>query len=1548
MAENVGVQLLPTEAARAAIETISQENRKFYSDRRGIGALRDLQQTFPNPWLYLAELLQNAVDEEATSVKVVVRDDGSMLFEHNGKSFSETDVNALCARGVSTKGANTIGFMGIGFKAVFRSYQSVQIASESWRFKLSVPVKQGEAYGDQQRDWLGAVLPFWDESGEAPSGAMKCRFVLSNRLPNLPPSHDDLRHVLGDSETLLALLAWAEIRELNWDGTVWLLARHENEQNQAGEQQVILEALDRDARNRRRWVLFSKGYQPSRQAIARFLEHRQLSPSADDQERVYSEASQRRKVAIFCEIDDSDAPIPLDRGSAFALLPTGVTFPLGLHVQADWLLVVSRREIMQIEGNQWHEEILEQLPRLIRCYLQWLVAHPSTSRWSRGYDALPSSPARDIATDQWFGTPNFLAKLKTEIENLPFLPRIHALNQIDSLLSPNEGRFLPKPLAKEFEDPQLHPSNLFTDRIVSSRLLGVKAKQCLERLKLNQELSPDALSTHWNSGVVGHWLVLFPGDSRSKVLLSLVQALVDLDDRDEWRRATLVCLPTASGSWAHRYSVSRYPADWNVLAQEDEIRRALEPFLDPPERMISWDFERTLQQTRSTARSYLDNVPAPKLEDVVDKWWELMPVSPSEGQLATIVHVSAWILEKQPQRKGLIKKLLCVDGKGNLCLRPNTETLLAEPYAGGFRRRFFQAIPTVAPVYETKSATANRSDWRAFFEKLEPSPVGRFFLTLTSESMSQSKLSNFVGGNYNPPSCRVTWMRGDWRSFKVESGCYTVVHARLPEAIVDLLKNGVTRDDASAIAQWLDESPTLLSEYSSMQFAYIPYNSSWVATQHAPKKAQWVDTLNNARWVYGRTGDGPFRPCDVLADSDPARPDAPVAELSSPLIAALQQSGVQFGTALPDAPAIERLRIQGPTAPPDELFDFLVSAVNEADDDEKKALLRSTLIERELFPFPPSRRGIDGSDRVSHGRLVRSDRPRSLLGDWLVSFESFPEDSAERKVLETLDAFLPVPKTADFLQVLEFLSWVWSTTPDADLVRRILPRAYAYINEDLDTDASLSDRWKQALSSGRVFVQGKRRWTGFAESDEIFFDDLNDPALGDLLSPLELATPGHLGETQADQIAIARLLGLRFVSTRFSVAVEAKGPQLVPAHWQSGFIAVQNWLRAQLKKEGDDASDEGDVLGKELKLSLWQTVRTVVYDFGKSVQVNDVRAALWKDGSIAVSCTPDDFAEELCKLLFNQWGLRLRRDLIDLIPGVAIQLTKIGDPAVVARWISEKQAEHASEQQPLAEQPNATVSSVMDDAGNYSPSESAPSTILDETPQEVEPQETVLEQAPLEEDSIEEEPSPEVVPAGSYTDDDHEARIKAWVDKKNDLERKINDALALGVFPKGESEQANTPAGEFRTDDPYRQAALKYEREHDRYPDEKDAKQPGHDIDSYTHSEGDPERRLVRRIEVKGKGTRWDSNEIVEMSDRQFGDALSLILANGEQVHPNFDYWLYVVERDENGGLHVLAIRNVARRAALFALRGDSWRHIAETDDSQTGVEEIEEAAGAE
>ena len=125
---------------------------------------------------------------------------------------------------------------------------------------------------------------------------------------------------------------------------------------------------------------------------------------------------------------------------------------------------------------------------------------------------------------------------------------------------------------------------------------------------------------------------------------------------------------------------------------------------------------------------------------------------------------------------------------------------------------------------------------------------------------------------------------------------------------------------------------------------------------------------------------------------------------------------------------------------------------------------------------------------------------------------------------------------------------------------------------------------------------------------------------------------------------------------------------------------------------------------------------------------------------------------------------------------------------------------------------------------------------------------------------------------------------------------------------------------------------MDYERTRGRVPQSKTDTQAGHDVDSFDSEEGNINRKPARRIEVKGKGVPWTGDQIVEQSDRQYGDASKCIVEPELAVSPDFDYWLYVVEDDGTGKLNVLPIRNPAKRAAHYEFRGGTWCHIAEVE----------------
>ena len=78
-------------------------------------------------WSLINELIQNAIDLNATDIKFTLNANGNLKFQHNAslKEFplDTRSIIGLCGVAESTKGLNTVGFMGIGFKFFTKFYQ---------------------------------------------------------------------------------------------------------------------------------------------------------------------------------------------------------------------------------------------------------------------------------------------------------------------------------------------------------------------------------------------------------------------------------------------------------------------------------------------------------------------------------------------------------------------------------------------------------------------------------------------------------------------------------------------------------------------------------------------------------------------------------------------------------------------------------------------------------------------------------------------------------------------------------------------------------------------------------------------------------------------------------------------------------------------------------------------------------------------------------------------------------------------------------------------------------------------------------------------------------------------------------------------------------------------------------------------------------------------------------------------------------------------------------------------------------------------------------
>lgn len=97
-----------------------------------------LSELYPDNAHFVYELLQNAEDAEASSVKFILSNDGLKVIHDGKKQFTENDVESITGIAVSKKkdDFNKIGKFGVGFKSVFSYTNNPKIYSKDFTFEI--------------------------------------------------------------------------------------------------------------------------------------------------------------------------------------------------------------------------------------------------------------------------------------------------------------------------------------------------------------------------------------------------------------------------------------------------------------------------------------------------------------------------------------------------------------------------------------------------------------------------------------------------------------------------------------------------------------------------------------------------------------------------------------------------------------------------------------------------------------------------------------------------------------------------------------------------------------------------------------------------------------------------------------------------------------------------------------------------------------------------------------------------------------------------------------------------------------------------------------------------------------------------------------------------------------------------------------------------------------------------------------------------------------------------------------------------------------------
>lgn len=1485
---------------REYVAELARKNREFYGTTDGRGILRSLELIFAYRWVYIFELIQNALDASAQSIAIQVSDDGdTLILQHDGtREFDEPDVEALSKVFRSTKSASSVGFMGIGFKSVFMRFQEARISGWGWTFRYEVERVKGAEYGDVQTDLLGAVVPIWDPGVPRPDPGFTTRFELSTRMDQNADLESDLARLLPDTDrTPLAILAVAGLELFDVNGAVWELGVAE-------EKGGSLEATALSEAENLIWQLFSTQFQPSRDAIAVFLEHRRIQPTDEERDRAYAEAAKPRRILGVLPLDNEGVPAPPNRGSVYATLPTEVTVPFGLHINADWLLDISRGGLRELEDNPWQRGIANGIVDILAQFVEWCSGRLTEVHAAKAAFqalALPSPDAGGLET--LLAQEDWLSRLRHRLAEAPVIPVWTTDTRAVTFVRSKEAIVPPDPLARAFaENPELQPSVLLNGSVLRSDIVGPDATELLRRLDLLTSMRPQHLALAWQGGLDDWWTVLPDDDAvRSHLLFRVWAAVAKLTSKDAWKHVRLPCVRSITGRWLpvnettfHKEGLPAEGAPGGL-----ETRRFLQSVvrdtnrLDP--RWVSALRQRRPNEPRSMLLSQVwdwveDHARGISLREIVNDAVKTL-ASSANPDWSPLLSLGHWA--KHGSRPKLLVYVL-VESTGNLRGVPVGDALLADPYIehGQDRRQLFGGVPAIAREYlEEDPTTGAPHEWRVFFEKagargkLAVQEVGQ-----RCDRRERQNVASFLG-----------------RSLPVETTSnndgYRLVDFDIAPSLPDPNAPEVLR---RSLAKWLADGFAVLKQTGRRTTTYSYYGHQELVGR---TPSAWVTKLSELAWVP--CDDEELRcPRDTLPNSDPAREEAPVAQLPPALLTVLDQEGLQFGAAIPEATSLRRLLATGTRLEAEELAELLSDCRQQPMTDADWHLFDQVLQD---LTVPLS----DGR-RVPVTRIVRRvGGRRGELGGWIAPLDSITEPL--RAELQHPDFPIDFPETTTGEQALDFIVGTWQRARSAPKglaseVRDILPMAYAYCLEDCATDDSLLTRWKEAKPAAMVFAE--REWISLAGSDRTYLDDIADRRFIPNDVPGRIVTAGHLGRSREEQTRTADSMDLPLLSSTVTPDWRIRGETPARNDWKARFAIVYGLLqRARRRERSDSDRQSSDPGAPNLQSARELAVEVRVGD--SPPQRIPVTARL-HEGILTVSGRPVEFGADAANELLRESSLRQRAALAADLTGV---LAVIGDQEDFRLSVDKFGRSHvpgyesttASQESETDEVP--TVSrDATDTAQAERPRKADTDTAKDQTGRS-DPSAAAAEVS----DTSNGKPAGPDSRGGSYNESRAVARQNALADRlKQSLKGKLEPPNADDdtVEPKRTGGSSGGALG----DEEYREAAARYEREANREPEFGDPHQVGWDIRSI-----DPENNEVRFIEVKGKGRLWDGDEVVELSRAQVRESFK-----AEDRETAGCWYLYVVEKTPENTFRVLPIRNPAQTAARWMLSGRAWRMVAE------------------
>jgi hypothetical protein len=443
------------------------------------GAMQIIEKTFTRSGHFILEFIQNAEDAEARRVKIVL-EDGAIKIFNDGKPFTRDDVEAICSIGRSRKDPRKhIGYLGVGFKAVFLVSSRPHIYSKTYRFKFDKHYWDGKHKNVPWQItpiWLDEVpeeLKDWNVYFYIPIDERKYEEKIKGELENLT------------STTLLFLRSIDEL-ELVFNGKNKVFRREKREENEnytIYTLKVIENGVEKETSN---WVVFRR--------VVKVPDEVKADKYTKDWNR---DKVEYREIAVAFKLDNTGdlEPIPgTVKFGVFSYVPLKEEpIELPYYIHADFLVAPGRNVIHR--EALWNHWILREAAKFIVEHV--IKVFESHEKWKYSYINILYKKTYREPFDEYLINP-----IIEEIENGPHfvtidgnLARLSEVVRVDQkvleALGPRGVILIERLTNKKVLDPKvLLPNDLVYKLKVSNSLIeDIKdlrkylKDQDLERLK---------------------------------------------------------------------------------------------------------------------------------------------------------------------------------------------------------------------------------------------------------------------------------------------------------------------------------------------------------------------------------------------------------------------------------------------------------------------------------------------------------------------------------------------------------------------------------------------------------------------------------------------------------------------------------------------------------------------------------------------------------------------------------------------------------------------------------------------------------------------------------------------------------------------------------------------------------------------------------------------------------------------------------------------------------------------------------------------------------